>query len=137
MSSNNDFTTPEKKRDCAPPAAPVKKRLKETPVPTEDSLLLIAIDDMGRIVTYSSSHTLLSGISGYHSNIEKFFSDELFERVLDVVGGSGYSSVNRDMYLAEEIMEFKKTALVKLFSQEIHGGAEASAGDMFRGTIVV
>lgn len=134
MSSNNDFTTPEKKRNPSPPARVARKRLKQAQeAPTEDALLLIG--DTG---TYRSNHSVLSGITGHFGSMELFFlSDELFESVLGVVGGSGYSSVNRDLYFPEEIEELKKSALLKLFTQEIHGGGEAQDGQTFRGTIVM
>jgi hypothetical protein len=136
MSSNDDYTTPEKKRKASPPAAPDKKRLKKTPTPTEDYLLLVYISDDGQLVSYSSNHAVLSGVSGHHGNIE-FLSDELFENVADVVGGNGYSSVSRDMYFPDEIMDFKKKALIKLFSEETFGGGGAQGGEVFRGTIVM
>ena len=139
MSSNADFTTPEKKRrpsSQSPPAAPARKRLKDTFASTEDSLLLLTINDVGQIVTYSSNHIVLSEIKGHHNDVE-FLSDELFESVLGIVGGDGYSSVNRDLYVEEEILELKQKALLKLFTQEIYGGGEASEGEMFRGTIVI
>ena len=138
MSSSNDFNTPEKKRCPSPPAAPAKKRSKKTQTsPTENALLLISIKENGDIASYSSNHAVLAGISGHLGNIDLFLSDELLEDVLDVVGGSGYSSVNSDMYLPEEIAALKKSALIKLFSREIHGGGEAQTGEVFRGTILV
>lgn len=136
MSSNDDYTTPTKTRKPSPPAAPARKRLKKTLAPTEDALLLVYINDDGQLVNYSSNHTVLSGIKGHHDNIE-FLSDELFEGVLGVVGGNGYSSVSRDMYFEDEIEELKKKALIKLFGQEVHGGGEAQAGEVFRGTMVI
>jgi len=140
MSSNRDFTTPEKKRkpsSPAPPAAPLKKRIKKSPTTLYgDSLLLVYINEESEIVTYTSNHTVLSGIEGHHANIE-FLSEELFESVLGVVGGNGYSSVDRELYFEDEILELKKKALIKLFSQEVYGGGKAQAGDIFRGTIVV
>ncbi|CAM9983053.1 unnamed protein product [Ectocarpus sp. 4 AP-2014] len=136
MRSNNDFITPEK-RSIFTPGAPTKKRMKNTQeTPTENALLLISTKDDGDIATYCSNHSVLSGISGHFGSIELFLSDELFESVLGVVGGSGYSSVNRSLYVPEEIAERKKSALLKLFSLEIHGGGEAPTGEVFRGTIV-
>lgn len=139
MSSSNDLTTPDKKRSPSYPAAPTKKmRSKNTQMaPTENPLLLISTNESGDIATYCSNHDVLSGISGHFGNIELFMSDELFESVLGVVGGNGYSSVNRDLYDAEQIAEFKKRALIKLFSLKIYGGGEAPTGEVFRGTVVV
>ncbi|CAM9235956.1 unnamed protein product [Ectocarpus sp. 8 AP-2014] len=138
MSSNNDFITPEKRRSTSTPAAPLRKRAKTTEKePTENALLLISTKDDGDIVTYCSNHSVLSGISGHFGSIELFLSDEIFESVLGVVGGSGDWSANRDLYDPEEVVELKKSALLKLFSLETHGGGEAPTGGVFRGTIVM
>lgn len=137
MGSNNDFVTPEK-GTFLPPGAPTKKRAKTAQgTPPENALLLISTNDDGDIATYYSNHSVLSGISGHFGSIDLFLSDELFESVLGVVGGGGYSSVNRNLFVPEEIAERKKSALLKLFSLEVHGGGEAPTGEVFRGTIVV
>ncbi|CAN0058953.1 unnamed protein product [Ectocarpus sp. 12 AP-2014] len=137
MSFNNDFFTPTKRRGISSPGAPTKKRTKNTQeTPTENALMLISTKDDGDIATYCSNHSVLSGISGHFGSIELFLSDELFESVLGVVGASGYSPVNRNLYVPEEIAAFKKRALLKLFSLEIHGGGEAQTGEVFRGTII-
>lgn len=121
---------------CSPPA-PLRKRMKKSTEPVQDALLLIATDDAGEVATYSSNSTILRAISGHCGDIEMFFTDELFESVLSVVGGGGYSSVNRGMYLVEEVVAMKKAALLKLFSREMYGGGPAQEGEMFRGTIVL
>ncbi|CAM9693154.1 unnamed protein product [Ectocarpus fasciculatus] len=138
MSSSNDFTTPEK-GSVFPPGAPTKKRATNTrgTQTGRKALLLISTNDNGDIATYCSNHSVLSGISGHFGSIDSFLSDELFESVLGVVGGGGYSSVNRNLFVPEEIAERKKSALLKLFSLEVHGGGEAPMGEVFRGTIVV
>ena len=135
MSTSRDFTTPEKTKKTSTPSAPVKKRQK-TYKSTEKALLLISTKDNGDIVTCSSNHTVLAGIKGHHNDLE-FLSDELFESVLGIVGAGGYSSISRDLYFEDEILERKQKALLKLFTEEIYGGGEASEGEMFRGTIVI
>ncbi|CAM9865945.1 unnamed protein product [Ectocarpus sp. 12 AP-2014] len=142
MSSDTVFTTPERKKRSSfpsPPAAPTKKRVKmaQQAAPAENALLLITIKGDGDIATYCSNHAVLAGIGGHFGSAESFLSDELFESVLGVVGGSGYSSVNRDLYDEEEIAELKESALLKLFSKGVHGGGEADPGDVFRGTVVM
>lgn len=142
MRPSHDCTTPEKKRPFAPkspPDAPLKKRNATTNAPTTDPLLLIFKDGHGGIALYCSNHVVLSEIRGHYGEdqTDEFLSDELFEGVLAVVGGGGYSSVNRELLFADEIFALKKASLLKLFSQEIYGGDTAEMGQVFRGTIVV
>lgn len=107
------------------------------PVVDENPLLLISKSDDGEIVTYCSNHPLLAGVSGHQCDILEFYSDELFAKVLSVVGGNGYSPVNRGLCFVEEIDRRMRASLIKLFSQEIFGGGEAETGQVFRGTIVL
>lgn len=141
--TTDNFSTPEKKRSpSSPPVAHLRKRQKENqdpeePEAVEDALLLISAAEDGDVVAYSSNHPVLAGVSGHWSDISLFYTDELFESVLDVVGGNGYSATNRELCFAEEIRKLMKESLIKLFSQEIYGGGYAADGQVFRGTIIV
>lgn len=144
MSATDNFTTPDKKRKpSSPPSAPLKKRQKENqPEPgrvpmKEDALLLISVAENGEVVTYCSNHPVLGEISGHFGDLLQFYTDELFESVLGVVGGNGYSATNRQLCFAEEIRKMMKESLMKLFSQEIYGGGVPEEGQLFRGTIVL
>ena len=136
--------TPERKKrvvPLTPPSAPQKRRQIDDVVstPTGDPLLLISTDANGKIVTFCSNHPLLSEISGHYGvdDIDAFYSEELFESVLGVVGGNGFSAVYRELFSTDDIAERKKASLLKLFSQDIYGGETAGAGQVFRGTIVI
>lgn len=141
MSTTTDnFSTPEKKRKpSSPPVAPLKKRQKacQDPEPVENALLLISVAEDGDVVAYSSNHPVLTGVRGHWGDISLFYTDVLFESVLDIVGGKGYSAANRGLCFAEEIRKMMKESLIKLFSQEIYGGGHAEDGEVFRGTIVL
>lgn len=136
MSATDNFTTPEKKRKpSTTPPAPQKKRQKDN---QENALLLISVaENGGGVVTYCSNHPVLGEISGHFGDVLQFYTDELFESVLGVVGENGYSAADRQLCLAEEIRAMMKESLIKLFSQEIHGGGVPEEGQLFRGTIVL
>lgn len=138
------FTTPTRtkrtKHNMSPPAAPERKKPRKSVAPTVNALLLIATDENGGVVTYSSNHPLLSEVMGFYGegDISLFFTDELYESVLNVVGGNdGSSAADRLLMVVEEIMELKKASLRRLFSEEVYGGGAAVAGQVFRGTIVL
>lgn len=152
MSHEQGFTTPETKRkqSFSPPPAPLKKGFVETEVEddieddivdeiedeTENAVLLVfKTEKEGEIATYCSNHPVLSGVSGYHGDFLSVCAGDLFESVLRVVGDDGYSSVDREMCLKEEIRGLMKASLITLFSEEIHGGGKPDDGQVFRGTI--
>lgn len=165
MSPEQGFTTPEKKRKqpSSPPPAPLKKRVVHIEVESEDEIedeigaeaeaeadtdtetetearnavLLLFKTEKGETVTYCSDHPALSGVRGYHGDFLSVYAGDLFESVLGVVGDDGYSSADREMCSKDEIRGLMKASLMKLFSEEIHGGAKPDDGQMFRGTIVL
>lgn len=110
----------------------------ETGTETENAVLLVfKTDKEGEVVTYRSNHPVLSGVSGYHGDFLSVYAGDLFESVLRVVGDDGYSSADRELCSKEEIRGLMKASLIKLFSEEIHGGGKPNDGQVFRGTIVL
>lgn len=137
--STSAFTTPDKKRStkASPPAAPLKKRLR-TKAKKLAPLLLISSKD-GEIRPYSSNHSLFAEVGGHYDDedIELFYTDEMYERVVRIIGNDG-STDDRELPLSEgEVVAMKKATLVTFFSEEIFGGGAAEPGEVFRGTIVV
>ncbi|CAM9189812.1 unnamed protein product [Ectocarpus sp. 12 AP-2014] len=125
----------------SPPAPPARQKPRTNAVALPGQpLLLIATDENVGIVTYSSNHPLLSEVAGFYGDgdINLFFTDELYDRVLAEVGGNdGSSPTDRLLMFVDEIEELKKASLLRLFSEELYGGSRAVPGQVFRGTIVL